>query len=176
MLRFARVRALAIVSFLLISATIAVVIALNRDDGSAVAESSCPEDSVLADLTLRAPRDIQINVYNTTDRVGLATQVGEHFANRDFQVLEIGDSDAEVEGVAVLRYGPRMVGAAHVLQAYFLNNAVEEFDITREDEVVDVLIGPQFQQLATETMVRQSIAALGNAVAPPGTCGEPPGA
>ena len=40
MLSFARVRALAIVSFLLISATIAVVIALNRDDGSAVAESS----------------------------------------------------------------------------------------------------------------------------------------
>jgi hypothetical protein len=35
---------------------------------------------------------------------------------------------------------------------------------------VDVVIGNQFRQLATETEVRQSIAALGNPEPPPGTC------
>lgn len=169
---FARVRALAIVSLLFLGAVIAVALALNREDGAAIAEASCPEGSVLADLTLRDARDITINVFNTTDRAGLATQVGENFANRDFQVNEIGDTSETVDGVAVLRYGPSAVGAAHVLQAYFLNNAVEEFDIERQDDVVDILIGNQFRQLATETEVRQSIAALGNAVAPAGTCAQ----
>lgn len=174
MLSFARVRALAIVSLLFIGAAVAVAIALNRDDGAAVTKAACPEGSVLADLTLHDARNIRINVYNTTGRVGLAGQVGENLANRNFQVLEIGDTPDPVDAVAVLRYGPRAVGAAHVLQAYFLNGAIEEFDIAREDDVVDILIGSQFQQLATETEVRQSIAALGNAVAPSGTCAEQP--
>jgi LytR cell envelope-related transcriptional attenuator len=173
MLTFARVRALTIVGVLVIGALITVYLAMTRDTtGSASPQSGrCAEGSVVANLALPDVRDVKINVYNGTDQAGLATQVAENFANRDFQVLDSADSETGVEDeVAVLRFGPQTVGAAHVLRAYFLNDVRPEFDIEREDDVVDVIIGSDFRQLATETEVRQSIAASGNPIAPPGTC------
>ncbi|MPZ27849.1 MAG: LytR family transcriptional regulator [Micromonosporaceae bacterium] len=170
---FARVRALAIVAVLLIGALVAVYLAMNREPGSAQAgDGACRPGSVPANLDLPAANTVKINVYNATGQVGLASQVGEDFANRNFDLQQRGDDPlgSEVEGVAVLRYGPATVGAAHVLQAYFLNDAEPQFDIERTDDVVDVVIGVQFRQLATETEVRQSIAALGNPEPPPGTC------
>ena len=173
MLSFARVRALAIVIVLAVGALIAVSMAMSRDPGSVLAgDDGCPAGSVPANLDLPAVNSVRIHVYNATDQAGLASQVGENFANRDFEVLERGDDPlgSEVTGIAVLRYGPAAVGAAHVLRAYFLNAAEAQFDIEREDDVVDVVIGNRFRQLATETEVRQSIAALGNPEPPPGTC------
>jgi hypothetical protein len=173
MLSFARVRALAIVTVLVVGALFAVSLAMSRDPGSAQAgDADCPEGSVPASLELPAVTNVKINVYNATGQAGLASQVGENFANRDFEVLERGDDPlgSKVEGVAVLRYGPAAVGAAHVLKAYFLNLAEAQFDIERTDDAVDVVIGNRFRQLATETEVRQSIAALGTPEPPPGTC------
>lgn len=173
MLSFARVRAMTIVAVMIVVAIIAVFRALERDADLPVEADDCPAGFVPADLTLRDARDIRINVYNGTGQTGLAAQVGENFANRGFEVLEQDDaSDSEVgeEDVAVLRYGPEAVGSAHVLQAYFLNNAVSQFQIDREGDVVDVVIGPAFRQLATETEVRQAIAGSGNPQLPAGTC------
>jgi hypothetical protein len=173
MLTFARVRALAIVAVLVVGALFAVYLAMSRDTTGAASPEGmrCPEGSVVANLDFPDVRDVKINVYNGTEQAGLASQVAENFANRDFQVLESTDSETAVEDeVAVLRFGPQTVGAAHVLQAYFLNDVRNEFDIEREDDVVDVVIGSRFRQLATETEVRQSIAALGNPTPPPGTC------
>jgi hypothetical protein len=173
MLSFARVRAMAIMAVLLIIATVMVLRALDRDQELAAAPEQCPEGFVPADLSLPDASEIQLNVYNATDLTGLADQVGENFANRGFEVLERDDAaDSEVgeEDVAVLRYGPAAVGAAHVIQAYFLNTAVTQFQIDREGEAVDVVIGPGFRQLATQTEVYQSIAASGNPSLPAGTC------
>lgn len=172
MLTFARVRALAILTGLILVALITVSAAIIRDSGVATATSSCGDGDVVANVTLADPSEIKINVFNATEQTGLAARVGENFANRNFQVLNHDDDpqDVEVPDVAVLRYGPQAVGAAHVLRAYFLNTAVTEFTIEREDDVVDVIIGNGFRQLATETEVRQSIAALGNPTPPAGTC------
>jgi hypothetical protein len=174
MLSFARVRALTIVAVLVLGALVAVYLAVSRDSSTATADEGCPEGSVPANLELPRVQDVTINVYNGTDQVGLAGRIGEDFANRDFQVLDRRDDPegVEVEDVAVLRYGPEAVGAAHVLQAYFLNDAVEQFDIERVGPVVDVVVGARFRQLATPTEVNQSIAALGHPVAPPGTCAD----
>lgn len=174
MLSFARVRALAIVSVLVLGALVAVILAVTRDDEPDTPQAACPDGSVVADLELRDAHEVRINVYNATDQTGLASQVGENFANRDFQVLAQEDDPlgTEVSEVAVLRYGPAAVGAAHVLQAYFLNTAIPQFEIEREDDVVDVVIGNQFRQLATPTEVRQSIAALGHPAPPEGTCAD----
>ena len=178
MLTFARVRALAIVALLFAGALVAVYLAVSRDTTGAAETSGrgCPEGSVIADLALPDVRNVKVNVYNGTNQTGLAAQLAEDFANRDFEVLEHGDDPlgSEVEEVAVLRYGPKAVGASYVLQAYFLNDAHTDFDIEREDDTVDGVIGSQFRQLATETEVKQSIAArasvLGDPEPPPGTC------
>lgn len=173
MLTFARVRAITIVAALFVAAVVSVSIALDRDADQAGAQETCPPGAVPVDLALPAEGDVKINVYNSTDEAGLANLIGDNFANREFQVLQRGDHDEEFDGIAQLRFGPKAVAAAHVVGAYFLNQATLEFDLTREDDVVDVILGSEFRRLATPTDVNLAIAALaqtGQPTAPPGTC------
>ena len=87
---------------------------------------------------------------------------GDDFKNRKFKVQKKGnDNRRPSSGVAVIRYGPKAVGAAQLLKAYFLNEAEAEYDPKRTDDVVDVVIGDSFQQLATTTEVNQSLVELG---------------
>ncbi len=167
---FARVRALVVVALLAILALIFTVVALVRDTQSdagrgAGCEAGWPE----ADVTLREPAEVKIKVLNGTDQVGLAGKVSDDFRNRKFQIEETGDA-AKTDHIAILRYGPKGVGAAHLLRAYFLDNAAIEFDPERAEPTVDIILGSAFQQLATTTEVNQSLGDLGAPVAPPGTC------
>ncbi|WP_406046343.1 LytR C-terminal domain-containing protein [Micromonospora sp. NBC_00898] len=169
-------RALVVVGLLAVVALVFVVIAVVRDtQGKAGTAAGCPDGWPLADVTLREPKDVKINVYNATDppQPGLASSVADDFRNRKFQVKKEGNSPKGVDEVAVLRFGPKAVGSAHLLRAYFLNNAERQFDIKRKDDTVDVILGNGFQQLATTTEVNQSLGDLGSPGAPPGTCPAP---
>ncbi|MFG2055100.1 LytR C-terminal domain-containing protein [Micromonospora sp. NPDC048930] len=169
-------RALVVVGLLAVIALVFVVIALVRDTQSnAGTAEGCPKDWPLADVTLREPKDVKINVYNGTDEVGLASSVADDFRNRKFQVKKEGNAPKAVDEVAVLRFGPKGVGSAHLLRAYFLDNADPQFDPKRKDDTVDVILGNSFQQLATTTEVNQSLGDLGSPEAPPGTCPAPVG-
>ncbi|MBF9130459.1 LytR C-terminal domain-containing protein [Plantactinospora sp. S1510] len=174
---FARVRALIVVGVLAAIALVFVAVTLVRDTqaGKDTAEA-CPPGYKLADARLRLPQDIKINVFNATSTTGLAKDVKEDFQNRKFQVLKAGDEPKNkgVDGVAVLRYGPKGVGSYHVLKAYFLNEATREFDLERDTDVVDVVIGSDFKQLATITEVSQALAQGGGGPQlPPQTCADP---
>ncbi|WP_203704039.1 LytR C-terminal domain-containing protein [Asanoa iriomotensis] len=174
---FARVRALVVVSALAVLAVAFVVYALVDDSqkGRTLA-AQCPEGWPVVDLTLKKSEDIKINVFNATDKVGIADSVGSDFANRKFQVIKKGNSKTAVDGVALLRYGPKAVAGAHVIRAYFLDEAKTEYDPARKDDVVDVVIGDQFKQLATSTEVNQSLvelAAGGEPKLPPQSCPAP---
>lgn len=170
MLTFARVRAITVVTVLFIAAVVTAIMALSQDAEHSGAQDDCPEGFVEVDLTLPSSREVAINVYNGTNRGGLAREVGTNFANRNFEVLATGEHDGEIEGVAELRYGPQSVGAAQLVGTYFVNEATMVFDIDRTDPAIDVLLGDQFRQLATPTVVSQAIAAVGNPQPPPGTC------
>jgi hypothetical protein len=172
---FARIRALIFVGLLFIIAAVAVVVTLDKDTQSkAHTGAGCPVGMVPADLVMPDHRkDIKLNVYNGTKTPGLANKVGEEFKNREFDVLKEATAPGNkvYTDVAVIRYGPKTVGRAWLLSAYFLGNAdMTGFDIKRTDDVVDVIIGTGFQQLATTTEVNQSIAQLGPPQLPPGTC------
>lgn len=170
---FARVRALVVVAVLVVFALVFVVVALVRDSQSGEAPTAqCPEGWARADLTLRQEQDITINVYNATDTLGLANEVAADFANRKFKVKKRGNDPLRrgVKGVALLRYGPKGVGSAQVIQAYFLAEAKGEYDPKRKDDVVDVVIGDAFKQLATPTEKNQALVDLGNPQLPPQTC------
>jgi hypothetical protein len=174
---FARVRALVVVSALAVLAVAFVVYALVDDSqkGRTLA-AQCPEGWPVVDLTLKKSEDIKINVFNATDAVGRAESVGSDFANRKFQVLKKGNSKTAVDEVALLRFGPKAVASAHVIRAYFLDEAKTEYDPARTDDVVDVVIGDEFKQLATTTEVNQSLvelASLGEPKLPPQSCPAP---
>jgi hypothetical protein len=169
---FARVRALVIVGILFAGAVVAVTLAMVRDTQT-VAQTvvGCPPDHVLADTRLPENKDVKINVMNATSQPGLGEQVAADFRNREFTVVNPPTNDKRrVEGVAVLRYGPKTVGAAQLLRAYFLDEAETEFDIERTDDIVDVVIGQKYRQLGTVTEVNQSIGQLGEPELPKGTC------
>jgi len=172
---FARIRALAIVGALVVAAVVFIVIAISKDrQANPAAQQNCASGSVAADLRLHEPKDIKLNVYNATDRPDLAKNVANDFKARKFTIGKFGNDPVgrAVDGVAVLRYGPKSVGSAWVVRAYFLNDADLEFDITRADDSVDVVLGTQFlqKQLGTFTEVNQALGAAGGAKLPPGTC------
>ncbi|MFY1690963.1 LytR C-terminal domain-containing protein [Plantactinospora sp. WMMB782] len=177
---FARVRALVVVGVLAVIAMVFVGITLVRDTqaGKEVA-SDCQEGDKLADTRLRQSKDIKINVYNGTDVVGQANTLKTDFQNRQFKVLKAGDAPKKVKGideaVAILRYGPKGVGSYQVLRAYFLNEAQPEFQLEREDDTVDVIIGGEFKQLATITEVNQALSQRDpeSTQLPPRTCADP---
>ncbi|GAA4562040.1 hypothetical protein GCM10023176_01960 [Micromonospora coerulea] len=167
-------RALVVVGLLAVVALVFVVVAVVRDSQGGVASAeSCPDGWPLADVTLREPKDVKVNVYNATDETGLAGTVADDFRYRKFQVKKVDDAKKRVDDVAVLRFGPKGVGSAHLLRAYFLNNAKQEYDAKRKDDTVDVVLGNGFQQLATTTEVNQSLGDLGSPEAPPGSCPMP---
>ncbi|PWR11407.1 hypothetical protein DKT69_26815 [Micromonospora sicca] len=171
---FARVRALVVVGLLAVLALVFVVVAMVKDtQGKVGTAAGCPDGWPLADVTLREPKDVKINVYNATEEPGLAGSVADDFRNRKFQVKKEGNAPKGVEEVALLRFGPKGVGSAHLLRAYFLNNAERQYDPKRKDDTVDVVLGNGFQQLATTTEVNQSLGDLGSPVAPPGSCPMP---
>ena len=171
---FARVRALIVVGVLVILAVGFVGYALAKDSqrGATVARS-CPDGWAIADLQLRPPEEVKINVFNATDKPNLANAVASDFGNRKFKVQKKGNDKKGVEGVAVLRYGPKSVGSAHLLKAYFLNEAEAEYNPARTDDVVDVVIGDSFKQLATTTEVNQALVELASPELPPESCEAP---
>lgn len=173
---FARVRALVVVGVLVVIALVFVIIAMVRDSqGGTDNTAACPDGWALADVRLREAKDVRLNVYNATDTAGLAGNVADDLGNRKFQIEEAANDPEgrRIDNVAVLRYGPKAVGSAHLMRAYFLDQAATEYDPAREDDIVDVVIGNGFRQLATTTEVNQSLAALGKPVLPPQTCAAP---
>ncbi|GAA1385352.1 LytR C-terminal domain-containing protein [Catellatospora chokoriensis] len=176
-MQLARIRAIAIISTLAIIGITLAVITLNRDTQSdAPVTQSCPAGFVPVDNTLPdSESEVKINVYNATTTVDLARNVAADFTNRKFKVEKTGNErKAQPDIVAELRYGPKTVGAAQLLKAYFLNDVEPVFDIKRENDTIDVIIGGQFKQLATPTEMRQAVAALGRPLLPEGTCAEKP--
>ncbi len=170
----ARIRALAIVGALLITALVLVTISIVKDKQTKPRGSACPKDSVRADTRLADAQEIQLNVYNASDKAGLAREIAVELKQRKFKVEpDKATNDPlgkPINGVAVIRYGPKAVGAAWVVNAYFLNDATLEFDLNRQDEIVDVVLGPGFKKLATQTEEKQALAQAGRAKLPKGTC------
>ena len=172
---FARVRALVVIGVLAVSAIVFVVVALVRDSqGGAIADGGCPEGAPMANVTLPDdPDQVKIKVLNGTSTAGLADRVTNDFKNRKFKAQKPAENRKKFDGVAQLRYGPAAVGKAHLLKAYFLAQAVPLYDAKRKGDVVDVVIGRQYKQLATTTEVNQSLVELGEPDVPPGACAKP---
>lgn len=170
---FARVRALAIVGVLVTCAAILVAVTLFKDhQRGTLATDACPKGAVIADVRLPEPKNIKIMFFDSTGNPALASSTSEEFKNRQFQVT-VKDVEKTNNKVATLRYGPKSVGAAWLLRAYFLDSADTEFDIARtDDDTVDVVLGGGFRKLATTSEVGQALAQLGRAENPSGTCAE----
>lgn len=113
------------------------------------------------------PASLQVRVFNATDSAGLAQTVAATLQSRGFVVTEVANDTSplrsEVQGVGALRYGPRGAEAARYLE-FFLPSVGQQPD-TRADSVVDLVIGPEFTELATPEQVAAALAPVESAEA-----------
>ncbi|WP_127549956.1 LytR C-terminal domain-containing protein [Actinoplanes sp. OR16] len=167
-----RVRAYRIISALAAVAAATVTVAVVHDTQSvAVAGESCA-----ARVNLALPDgagQVTLRVLNGTRTAGLAERVSEDFENRGFVMRKPAKSKTASDEVAVIEFGPKSVGAAQWIRAFFLGQAEPRFLPSRTTDVIDVVIGDRYRQLATQTEVNQSLAQLGEPELPPGTCASP---
>ncbi|MFC7527200.1 LytR C-terminal domain-containing protein [Actinoplanes sp. GCM10030250] len=172
---FARVRALVVVGVLAVAAVVFVVVALVRDtQRDLVNGSDCPAGAPLADVLLPDdPAEVTVKVLNGTSKAGVAENVTNEFRNRRFTVQDPGKSKTKFKGVAEIRFGPEAVGKAQLLRAYFLAQSEMVYNPKRKGAAVEIVIGNQFQQLATTTEVNQSLVEIGTPTLPPGACLKP---
>ncbi|MBB4742948.1 hypothetical protein BJY16_006407 [Actinoplanes octamycinicus] len=169
---FTRLRAYLVVGVLAVAASIVVVVALVRDtQGDASAAGRCPAGTTMVNLTLpKEPAQVKLRVLNGTKRVGLAETVSAEFQDRGFKMQPSKTSKSKFDQVALIQYGPKAVGAAQWIRAYFLGDAKPEFSDKRTTDVIDIVVGERFRSLATFTEVNQSMAQIGDPTPPPGTC------
>ncbi|BCJ42273.1 hypothetical protein GCM10010168_87280 [Actinoplanes ianthinogenes] len=172
---FARVRALVVVGVLAVAAIVFVIVALVRDKQTDIANgANCPKGAPLADVQLPDdPAEVTLKVLNGTKRAGLADQVTTEFKNRRFTVQPSGKSKTKFDGVAEIRFGPDAVGRAQLVRAYFLAQSKMVYNEKRKGAVIEIVIGDNFQQLATTTEVNQSLVEIGEPELPPGACVKP---
>jgi len=112
------------------------------------ATSSCNGATSSRALT---PRDITVNVYNTTDRTGLAAFAARSLRNQGFRTATI-DNDPlakTILGVGEIRHGQSGAAGA-VLAAARLPGARLVLD-ERMDASVDLVLGAKFRTLIVPT-------------------------
>ena len=111
---------------------------------SAQAASVCPAP------TVTEPRFTNVNVINATTRKGLAGAVAKELQKRQFRVLtiETEEPDKPLKTAVQVRYGEAGALAAHTVALQFPAKVTMTKD-EREDETVDVVIGPPYKAMVS---------------------------
>ncbi|CAM3417360.1 LytR C-terminal domain-containing protein [Stackebrandtia soli] len=169
-MRIAQVRALIIVGVLVLLAGGTSWWAISHDSQSTAGGDDCPADAVTVDLTLPETNEVTVRVLNATDQIGLADSAATQLAEYGFVIDSTDDAKAdEMKASAEIRYGPKVVGGGHLLVAYFAD-AAPIFDPKNDKDYVEIVLGPGFQQINTESDARQKLSVIGRPKAPDGTC------
>lgn len=120
------------------------------------------------------PEAVTVNVYNATEKSGLAARTAEEFKKRGFVIGKVGNAPATVEKLPTTTIqvisGPAGLGAATLLSSQ-VTGATATAD-ARVDPSVDVVVGDAFTALLDPT---QAAAALAIATKPSPTPSPAPG-
>lgn len=124
---------------------------------------------------LPEPGRITVNVYNATQRSGLAKRIADELKKRGFRIGEVGNAapeyDKKVKGPGLLLGGPNAEGE----RLRVLGTQVAGFSAkadTRKGGDVDLIIGDRFKDLTAQEDARRALASLSSAPSPsasPGT-------
>lgn len=121
---------------------------------SAAAVSVCPA----ASFDYTPPEKINLNVYNSTSRPGLARSVAEEFAARKFIVGAVANTTSGYRGVAMVVSGAAGQSAAFSVQRNLPGS--DYFQDGRTDPSVDVILTGDFKELKKPELVDQTPGQL----------------
>ncbi|MEW1911556.1 LytR C-terminal domain-containing protein [Kitasatospora sp. NPDC085895] len=120
------------------------------------------------------PQAVTVNVYNATDKSGMAARTAEELKKRGFTIGQVGNApaalDKKVPGTVQVISGPAGLGAATLLGSQ-VASAARTAD-ARTDATVDFVLGDSFAALLDPT---QAAAALAEATKPSPTPSPQPG-
>ena len=103
-----------------------------------------------------APEEISINIYNGTDRNGLASQVAREMREQGFVILDVANDplNRSVTGVAEVRAATRDNLAVTLIMSQFPGAVFVQDE--RTDEVIDVVLGEAFAAIGPQAAEPQS--------------------
>ena len=109
------------------------------------------------------PRRIQVRVYNSTDREGLARSVADQLRGRRFAVIATANDPLvdirQVTGSAEVRHGPAGAKQAEVVRRQV--PGAKLYRDVRADAVVDLALGPGYRRLSTPAELAKRQRAQG---------------
>jgi hypothetical protein len=116
------------------------------------------------------PGAVTVNVYNATQRGGLAKSTADELRKRGFTVGKIGNApaayDKKVKGAAILLGGPKAEGALKVLGTQLAAAEVKTDPSRNGASDVDLIIGDGFGALDPQNSSNQALARLSSQGAP----------
>ncbi len=131
----------------------------------------CPAVTTTPGAKLPKPSAITINVYNATQKSGLARKTSSQLRTNGFAILAVSNDplNKTIPGVAEIRYGKK--GAANAkLLSFYLPAATLVLD-KRTDATVDVVLGETFTGVLAQNVVTKELASP--SVGPAPTCKPP---
>ncbi len=109
-------------------------------------------------LVLPKPGTVTTNVFNATDRAGLARKTADTLAARGFVISRVANDPLAktIPGVAEIRFGPEGKANAQ-LMGYYVVGATKVAD-KRTDASIDVVLGVKFVGVADQKAVTAALA------------------
>lgn len=140
---------------------------------SAATPLPCTTTLVAPIEALPAAESVIVNVFNSTDRAGLAGQTADELRAAGYTVKKVGNDkgDVPVTGSAQLRFGPKGERAAERLR-FLIPDAVL-VPIDRTNKRVDVVLGTTFTGLADEAVAVAAMASPSPSLSGPGCATSP---
>jgi len=127
-------------------------------DASTPTAAPCVTSTVRPGLVLPKPATVTVNVYNATDRAGLAARTAADLKTRGFAIGKIANDPLgkTLTNVAEVRYGP--AGKANAqLVVFYVPGATLVLD-KRTDTTVDLVIGAKFKAIPPQKAVNAALA------------------
>ncbi|ACL38699.1 conserved hypothetical protein [Pseudarthrobacter chlorophenolicus A6] len=116
--------------------------------------SACPA----ATFDYTPNQQVNLNVYNSTSRPGLAKSVADDFLARKFVVATVGNTEPSYRGVAAVISGAAGQSAAFSVQRNLPGS--DYFQDSRTDGTVDVILSQDYRSLAPAELVDQTPGTL----------------
>lgn len=122
----------------------------SRSTPKPVASSACQPVAPAKAVT---PSAVMLNVYNSTDRTGLANSVAKSLRTLGFKVADVANDPLgrPISGVGEIRHGPTGAAAAALARTR-LSGAKLVLD-NRTDSSVDLVLGTKFTALTVPPKV-----------------------
>jgi hypothetical protein len=116
--------------------------------------TTCPA----ATFDYTPPEQINLNVFNSTSRPGLARTVADELLARKFVVGNVANTEAAYRGVAAVVSGAAGQSAAFTVQRHVPGS--DYFQDGRTDASVDVIVAGDYKELAAADRVDQTPGTL----------------